>query len=150
MKICFYSIICICFIFSCKQIDKKNSFHVDKSNTYPEEGDTLLIVFDSEDSLSYKREEKIGEKIMFSYRKNFKRSPDLIVAIGNSYDHKKIIILRENLNRYPILYDSALDFIKWFYVNYDSYFLIEKKNLFNSNSDSLQFLEVSYSSKGEI
>jgi hypothetical protein len=67
---------------------------------------------------------------MLSYRKNFNRSPDLIVNIGNSYDHKKIIILRENLNRYPILYDSALDFIKWFYINYDSYFLIEKKGCF--------------------
>jgi hypothetical protein len=150
MKICFYSIIFICLISSCKHIEKKKTFHIEKSNTYPEEGDTLLIVFDTEDSLSYKREEKIGEKIMFSYRKNFNRNPNLIVSIGNSYDHKKIIILRENLNRYPILYDSALVFTKWFYVSYRSYFLIEKKDLFHSNSDSLQFLEVSYSSKGEI
>jgi hypothetical protein len=150
MKICFYSIIFICLISSCKQIDKRKTFHIEKSNTYSEEGDTLLIVFDTEDSLSYKREEKIGEKIMFSYRKNFNRSPNLIFNIGNNYDHNKIIILRKNLNRYPILYDSALDFTKWFYVSYSSYFLIEKKELFHSNSDSLQFLEVSYSSKGEI
>ena len=91
----------------------------------------MLIVFDTEDSLSYKREEKIGEKIMISYRKNFNKSPDLIVNIGNSYDHKRIIIMRENLNRYPVLYDSTLDFIKWFYLSYDSYFLIEKNELFN-------------------
>jgi hypothetical protein len=150
MKICFYSIICICLISSCKQIDKTNAFHIEKSNTYPEEGDTLLIVFDTEDSLSYKREEKIGEKIMFSYRKNFEKSPNLVVYIGNSYDHEKIIILKENLYRYPILYDSTLDFLKWFYLNYDSYFLIEKKELYRSNSDSLQFLEVSFSAWGEI
>lgn len=150
MKICFYSIICICLIFSCKQINKKNAFLIEKSNNYPEEGDTLLIVFDTEDSLSNKRREEIGEKTMFSYRKNFNRSPNLIVNIGNSYDHKKIIILRENLNRYPILYDSALDFNKWFYLSYNSYFLIEKKELFHSNSDSLQFMEVSLSAKGEI
>jgi hypothetical protein len=150
MKICIYSIICLCLILSCKQVDKNNTITIDKSNTYAEEGDTLLIVFDTEDSLSYKREEKIGEKIMISYRKNFDRSPNLIVNIGNSYDHKRIIIIRENLIRYPVLYDSTLDFIKWFYLSYDCYFLIEKKELFHSKSDSLKFLQVSYNAKGEI
>ena len=58
--------------------------------------------------------------------------------------------MRENLIRYPVLYDSTLDFIKWFYLSYDSYFLIEKQELFNSTLDSLQFLEVSFSAKGEI
>ena len=121
-----------------------------KSNDFPETGDTLIIVLNTEDSLSFRRSEIIGNNTYIHYRKYFKESSDFIVNIEHYPDQTKLYLQKKELTRFPVLYDSALDFIKWFYISYDSYFLIEKKELLYSNSDSLQFLEVSYSAKGEI
>ncbi|WP_026951958.1 hypothetical protein [Algoriphagus mannitolivorans] len=133
-----------------KQIDGKIDLTIDKSNDFPNLGDTLLIVFSTEDSFSYKRKENIDDKSIYYYRKNFKESPNLIVNIGNNYNHRKINIHINNINKYPILYDSNTNFNTWANQSYKYYFLIEKKELFNAHSDSLKFLEVSFSAKGEI
>jgi hypothetical protein len=146
------SIILTWFLFiSCnKQINEKPFLEIDKSNDFPEIGDTLIIVLNTEDSLSFRRSELIEGKTYIHYRKNFVKSPDFIINLGHYPDQTKLYLQIQELSRFPILYDSALDFIKWFYLSYDSYFLIEKKELIHSNSDSLQFLEVSFSAKGEI
>jgi hypothetical protein len=146
------SIILTLFLFiSCnKQINEKPFLEIDKSNDFPEIGDTLIIVLNTEDSLSFRRSELIEGKTYIHYRKNFVKSPDFIINLGHYPDQTKLYLQIQELSRFPILYDSALEFIKWFYLSYDSYFLIEKKELIHSNSDSLQFLEVSFSAKGEI
>lgn len=138
-------------LISCnKQINEKPFLEIDKSNDFPEIGDTLIIVLNTEDSLSFRRSELIEGKTYIHYRKNFVKSPDFIINLGHYPDQKKIYLQIQELSRFPILYDSALDFNKWFYLSYNSYFLIEKKELLYSNSDSLQFLEVAFSAKGEI
>lgn len=134
-----------------EQINQKNPIlEIDKSNDFPDIGDTLLIVLNTEDSLSFRRSELIEGKTYIHYRKNFIKSPNFIINLGHYPDQKKLYLQKQELSRFPILYDSALDFTKWFYLSYNSYFLIEKEELFHSNSDSLQFLEVSFSAKGEI
>jgi hypothetical protein len=150
ISIVFY-LICL-FLISCNGIIKqKTVLSIEKLNTFPNTGDTLLIVIDTKDSMSFKREEKIGEKTIFHYRKHFNENPNLIVNIGNNYTtHNRIVIKSEKLNNYPILYDSNTTFNTWSNQNYVHYFLIEKDALFNSSSGSLGFLEVSMSTKGEI
>lgn len=138
-------------LISCNgQINQKPILEINKSNDFPETGDTLIIVLNTEDSLSFRRSEIIGNNTYIHYRKYFKESSDFIVNIGHYPDQTKLYLQKKGLTRFPVLYDSALDFTKWFYLSYDTYFFIEKKELLYSNSDSLQFLEVSYSAKGEI
>lgn len=141
--------LCASILFSCK-FSQDRRLVIDKSNSFPNSGDTLLIIFNYEDSFSYKRIEVFQKKEFIHYEKNFKESPDLIVNIGHYPDQKSINLSSKELIKYSILYDSNTNFNRWFYLSYNSYFLIEKQELFNSTSDSLQFLEVSFSAKGEI
>jgi hypothetical protein len=47
-------------LISCnKQINEKPFLEIDKSNDFPEIGDTLIIVLNTEDSLSFRRSELI-------------------------------------------------------------------------------------------
>lgn len=146
----FFFLTCLSLVSCMGKINQKNVLSIEKLNSFPNEGDTLLIVFDPKDSMSFRREEKIGEKTMFHYRKYFNENPNLIVNIGNNYTHNEIVIMSEKLSNYPVLYDSNTTFNTWSNQNYIHYFLIEKEALFNSSSGSLKFLEVSMSAKGEI
>jgi hypothetical protein len=146
----FVFLTCLSLVSCIGKINQKNVLSIEKLNSFPNEGDTLLIVFDPKDSMSFRREEKIGEKTMFHYRKYFNENPNLIVNIGNNYTHNEIVIMSEKLSNYPVLYDSNTTFNTWSNQNYIHYFLIEKEALFNSSSGSLKFLEVSMSAKGEI
>ncbi|MFN4000308.1 hypothetical protein [Algoriphagus sp.] len=136
-------------LFSCEFSQKEKSF-MDRSNSFAYSGDTLLIIFNNEDTFSFKRKELLQNKTYIHYRKYFKESPDLIINIGHYPDQTLIKLLPEDLSRYPILYDSNTTFNTWANQSYDTYFFIEKHELFHSLSDSLQFLEVSFSAKGEI
>ncbi len=139
------------FLTSCnEQINQKPILKIDKSNDFPNIGDTLIIVLNTEDSLSFRRSELIEGKTYIHYRKNFIKSPNLIINLGHYPDQTILYLQKQELSRFSVLYDSAIDFNRWFYLSYNSYFLIEKQELFNSTSDSLQFLEVSFSAKGEI
>lgn len=141
--------LCGSILFSCK-FSQDRRLVIDKSNSFPNSGDTLLIIFNYEDSFSYKRIEVFQKKEFIHYGKNFKESPDLIVNIGHYPDQKSINLSSKELIKYSILYDSNTNFNTWANQSYNSYFLIEKNELFHSNSNSLKFFEVSFSAKGDI
>jgi len=113
-------------------------------------GDTLIIVLDLSDSLSYSRHEIInGEKYIY-FRKYFVESPNLIVNLGHDPSFGKGTISKNKILNLPIVYDSILNFNDWGSLDYETYYLIEKDQLLNNKSKSVDFVEIKMTVKGEI
>lgn len=141
-------------LFSCKEKDERilSSLYLN-SLSGENKGDTLLIILDAQSEFTKKRIEIISENRYIYYRKVFDEDPNLIVNMGAYPDLGELNINIKSLKHYDVLYDSLIPFEKWFYLDYEKYFLIEKKDLIKANREglhSLVFLEIALNSHGII
>jgi|GEM_PF-2086384 len=141
-------------LFSCKEKEDRilSTLYLN-SLSGGNKGDTLLIILDAKSEFTQKRIEIISNEKYIYYRRGFDEDPNLIVNMGSYPDLGKLNIKIKSLINYDVLYDSLIPFEKWFYLDYEKYFLIEKEDLVKANREglhSLVFLEIAMNSHGII
>jgi hypothetical protein len=141
-------------LFSCKEKEDRILYTLYlNSLSGGNKGDTLLIILDAKSEFTQKRMEIISNEKYIYYRREFDEDPNLIVNMGSYPDLGKLNINIKSLNNYDVLYDSLIPFERWFYLDYEKYFLIEKEDLVKANREglhSLVFLEIAMNSHGII